>query len=97
MIPSAARALMLASLLLTLSSCSSNRYCLKPQEYQRAGSVSPLVPVEGLTLPESAAALSVPPPPKTAVPFGRLDGNGNGLCLDRPPEMAEPPAEPAAG
>jgi hypothetical protein len=73
-----------------LSGCASNRYCLGDQDYQRAESRPPIQPVEGLTFPDSASALRIPPPPAKSEPFGREDEHGDGVCLDRPPTLPTP-------
>ena|ERR1051326_7622868 len=84
---------------LLLASCASNRYCLGDQPYAHAPSVPPLQPVEGLKLPESSAALKIPPPSPNPVPFGQKikDAKGEEVveCLDRPPPMATPAEEKA--
>ena len=78
--------------LLILGGCASNRYCVGEQDYEKAQTLPPLKSVEGLRLPETAAALRIPPPPAVQVPFGTEDADGNGVCLDRPPPLAAPPA-----
>ena len=77
-----------------LVGCAGNRYCLGDQPYSHAASVPALQPAEGLKLPESSAALKIPPPPDDPVPFGTKTKNEKGKdvvqCLDQPPRM--PPA-----
>lgn len=82
-----------------LAGCAGNRYCMDEQPYQRAESIPPIEPTDGLRLPESAAALKVPPPPENAVAFGTLVSDASGRerreCLDQPPPMPEPKSPPA--
>ena len=77
-----------------LGGCVDHRYCLKPQPYQKAGSVPALHGTDGLTVPQSAGALVIPPPPEQRVPFGRqrssADGKTEAVCLDQPPAMPKP-------
>lgn len=76
-----------------LAACAPNNYCLKEQKYAHAENRPPLTPVAGLSLPDSATALRIPPPPTAVVPFGYRNEQGAGVCLDKPPTM---PAAPAA-
>lgn len=91
----------LAAAALLLGACSASSYCTGVQPYEKAKSVPPLRPAGDLKLPESAAALKIPPPPAKAVAYGETykdaDGDNAVRCLDKPPEMA-PVAEarPAA-
>jgi hypothetical protein len=84
---------------LLLAGCAGNR-CLGDPPYAHAQSVPPLKPVEGIKLPESTAALKIPPPPANAVPFGQKvkDEKGEEVvqCLDRPPPMPKPVEEKPA-
>lgn len=77
---------------LVLTGCASNRYCLGEQDYQNAENLQPLQPVEGLKLPTSPTALKIPPPAAKPVAFGVANAKGDGVCLDKPPPMAQPPA-----
>lgn len=79
------------------SGCASNRYCLAEQDYQQAENLQPIQPAPGLSLPESAAALRIPPPPAKVVPFGTRDAEGNGVCLDRPPPLPAASTPGASG
>ncbi|MDB5968943.1 MAG: hypothetical protein JWQ90_1393 [Hydrocarboniphaga sp.] len=79
-----------------LGGCAANHYCLADQKYEHAENRPPLTPVEGLSLPDSATALRIPPPPVATVPFGVRNEAGEGVCLDKPPPMPAPAAAPAA-
>ena len=90
---------------LALAGCAIGTYCEGDQKYHKAESLPPLAGAEGVTLPESASALKIPPPPANPVAFGErykdADGDDAVRCLDKPPEMPAPiepkPAEtPAA-
>lgn len=73
-----------------VAACSSNSYCLVKQDYQKAEVVPELKPVEGLAMPASPSALRLPDRPTNAVPFGVKNADGDGVCLDKPPQMAMP-------
>lgn len=73
-----------------LAACSTNSYCLGEQDYQKAQVVPELRSAEGLTMPNSPSALRLPAAPASVEPFGRRDEEGGGVCLDKPPEMAQP-------
>jgi hypothetical protein len=81
---------------LALSGCALSTYCEGEQRYQAAESYPPLQGVEGVKVPESQAALRIPPPPPNAVAYGETykdeDGDDAVRCLDKPPAMPEPPA-----
>ncbi|MGH8523129.1 MAG: hypothetical protein ACREXY_02600 [Gammaproteobacteria bacterium] len=79
-----------------LSACSTNSYCLAEQDYQKARVVPEMRSAEGLTMPNSPTALRLPPEPSSNEPFGKEDSEGAGVCLDKPPDMAEPAAPPEA-
>jgi hypothetical protein len=85
---------------LALGGCVAGSYCEGTQDYQRAKSVPPLQPAEGIKVPESEGALRIPPPPANSVPYGELardeDGDEYVRCLDKPPEVPPPAPEPAA-
>lgn len=89
---------LLIPVLLSLGACAANTYCMGEQPYQKATSVPPLRPAGDLKLPESPAALRIPPPPATPVPYGQTvkdkDGDDAIRCLDKPPEMAIAPEAP---
>jgi hypothetical protein len=83
------------------SGCASHSYCLGDQPYTHAKSVPALQPADGLKIPESSAALKIPPVPATEpVPYGRKVKNDKGdqviECLDRPPSMPSEPAKPTS-
>jgi len=84
--------LMVASL--ALSACASNRHCAGVQPYQEAKTLVPPTSLDGLTVPESASALRIPPAPEKPVGFAieRPDPEDPGEttmeCLDLPPRMA---------
>lgn len=87
------RLLFAGTVVLTLSACGANRYCVVEQEYQSAETVPELKSAEGLTLPQSPSALKLPPPPAERVPFGTVSDSGSGICLDKPPAFVEPPEQ----
>lgn len=84
------RSMLVVACAVLLAGCASKR-CLSDQPYAHAESVPALKPVEGVKLPEAAAALKIPPPPANPVPFGEKvkDAKGEEVvqCLDRPPPM----------
>ena len=94
------RTLALAPVL--LAGCAANSYCLGEQAYQAAPSAPTLKTVEGVKLPDSASALTIPPAPPSAAPYGRTytdeDGDEKVACLDKPPAMPalQAPAAPEA-
>ncbi|MGB0955506.1 MAG: hypothetical protein ACPGZP_05835 [Panacagrimonas sp.] len=88
------RGLGVIAAVLLFSACSSNRYCLSAQEYQGAADLPALQSAEGLKLPESPAALRIPPESPNAAPFGVRDEQGNGICLDQPPVLRLPADRP---
>ncbi|HKY22262.1 MAG TPA: hypothetical protein VJM31_13700 [Vicinamibacterales bacterium] len=75
-----------------LSACSGNSYCLVQKDYQKARVVPELRSTEGLAMPNSPTALRLPPEPASNEPFGKKDARGAGVCLDKPPDMAQPAA-----
>ena len=92
------RLVLLAPVLaLALTGCAVSSYCEGDQKYHKAESLPPLSGAEGVTLPESASALKIPPPPANPVAFGEhykdADGDDAVRCLDKPPDMP-PPVEP---
>ncbi|HEY0974233.1 MAG TPA: hypothetical protein VGE57_07050 [Solimonas sp.] len=83
---------------LGLAACGSNRHCQGDHPYQRAQTLPPPAPIEGLKWPESPSALRIPPAPaQAATPYAYQDGDAGLQCLDVPPRMPpEPAAAPAA-
>lgn len=84
----------LSLLLITglLAACGTTRHCEGDFPYQRAQSLPPPAPVEGLSWPESPSAMKIPPPQATVVPYaspGQTDAKGKPQtqCLDVPPRM----------
>ena len=65
--------------------------CHKPQEYQGAKEVSPLIVPEGLDKPNTAGALVVPTVALAPPPPGPKD-----TCLDIPPRYQAAPSNKAA-
>jgi uncharacterized lipoprotein len=99
LLPSVAAALLLAG-------CGGmSRHCVGEFEYQRAETLPPPAPVEGLTMPDSVAALRIPPPPAESVPYAREypdPENPNKTrvdCLDVPPriKLGQEAPEPVQG
>ena len=78
-----------------ITGCASHSYCLGDQPYTHAKSVAPLQTAEGLKVPESNAALKIPPEPAQSIPYGRKVKDEKGEetieCLDRPPPMPAAP------
>lgn len=93
------RTMLLAACAVLLAGCAGSR-CLGDQPYAHAPSVPPLQPVEGLKLPDSSAALKIPPPPANPTPFGQKVTSEKGKeaveCLDQPPRMPRSADEPPA-
>lgn len=87
-----------------LSACGGvSRHCVGEFEYQRAQTLPAPGKIEGLSLPDSASALQIPPAPENPVPYARQvpdpedPGEMRTECLDVPPPLTikpEPP-EPA--
>jgi uncharacterized lipoprotein len=65
--------------------------CHKPQEYQRAREVPPLIVPEGLDKPNTSGALVVPTVELAPPPPGPKD-----TCLDIPPKYQPAPSNKAA-
>jgi hypothetical protein len=88
--------------ILALGGCAVASYCEGVQDYQRARSLPPVQPTDGLRVPESETALRIPPPPANPVPYGRIEKDEDGddvvRCLDKPPALPPLvlPPEPAA-
>ncbi|SEQ58453.1 hypothetical protein SAMN04488038_10860 [Solimonas aquatica] len=84
---------------LLLSACSANRRCAGTPSYQKEDTLPAPGAVEGLTVPTSPSALSIPAQPAQSEPFGKkvkdADGRSRYECLDVPPPFNPPPA-PAA-
>jgi hypothetical protein len=91
--------LLLLPVLALFSACTVNTYCEGEQDYAKAESLPPVRSAEGVKVPESQSALRIPPPPKTAVPYGEPakdeDGDDIVRCLDQPPNLPPPAAEAA--
>lgn len=96
-----ARASVLLAIALMLGGCGgASRHCVGEFEYQRAETLPPPTQVEGLTMPDSVAALRIPPPPAESVPYAREYPDPENPkktrvdCLDVPPRIRltqEPP------
>ena len=65
--------------------------CHHPQEYQRAGQVTPLKVPAGLDSPNTQGAMAIPEAVLAAPPPGSKDA-----CLDAPPRYVPAPANKAA-
>ena len=93
------RSILIAACAALVAGCASHSYCLGDQPYTHAKSVPPLQAADGLKVPESNAALKIPPPTASAVPYGRKVKDAKGdekvECLDRPPPMPEQKPEEA--
>jgi len=86
-----ARALILITLAALASGCAGRNRCMSTDAaYQQAETLPPLQPAEGLKLPESPAALRIPPAPAVTASLPE------GQCLETPPALKEPAAAPAA-
>jgi hypothetical protein len=94
------RFVLIAACAALMCGCASHSYCLGDQPYTHAKSVAAPQPVDGLKIPESSAALKIPPAPAETVPYGRKvkDEKGETVveCLDRPPPMPAEPAKPSS-
>lgn len=87
-----------------LSACGgAARHCTGELEYQKAETLPPPAAVDGLSVPQSASALQIPPAPKQPVGFARTVQDETGAerteCLDMPPRMrvTEEPPEAVIG
>ncbi len=89
------RMVMAATVAACLSGCNLlNKFqpnCHKPQEYQRAKEVPPLIVPQGLDKPNTSGALAVPTVELAPPPPGRKDA-----CLDIPPRYQAAPSNKAA-
>ena len=89
----------LAVLALLLAGCASGR-CDGDRKYLKAGSVAPIRGTADLQLPESPAALRIPPlsdAARAAAAEPLAAGGGRrSACLDMPPTMPPVEPEPAA-
>jgi uncharacterized lipoprotein len=89
-----------AALLIAGCSGGMSRHCVGEFEYQRAETLPPPEQVEGLTMPESVAALRIPPPPEQPVPYAieypdpAKPGKTLVNCLDVPPRIRVAPEPP---
>ncbi len=83
-----------------LAACSNTRYCARPQPYENATSIPPIVAPEGLKIPTPSTALIVPEAQGDALTYGYLSpdpaqpGKRRIQCLDQPPPI--PPLADAA-
>ncbi|AXQ27624.1 hypothetical protein D0B54_02565 [Solimonas sp. K1W22B-7] len=82
-------AVLLSLATLMLAGCASRNACVGDTSYQQATSLPPPVTVDGLKMPESAAALRIPPAPAAAAA-------PSDVCLQTPPPMP-PVTEDKAG
>ena len=77
-----------------LNACATNKECADDQSYRQATSVAPIVGSNGITVPESAAALHIPPASgKEVAVVPPTNVNRRSACLDFPPEIAAPAAK----
>jgi hypothetical protein len=95
------RPLAVVGVALLLAGCGGvSRHCVGEFEYQRAETLPAPASVEGLTMPESVAALRIPPPPAEPVPFAREYPDPDNPaktrvdCLDVPPRINLAPEPP---
>ena len=81
--------LLLVLTTLTLGACASNKECGGNTSYRHADTVPPIVGSGGLTVPDSPAALRIPPvsaeEKAQAVPKA---SNSRTACLDFPPDIS---------
>jgi hypothetical protein len=91
---------------LLLSGCAAGGHCAGTFPYQQAELAPQLQSVDGIQVPESSAALRVPPQPELVVPYAmvtedpRRPGRSRVSCLDVPPRLPQEqmvPAEEASG
>lgn len=79
-----------------LSACAStrNQECGGTVDYRNAESVEPVKGTDGIAVPESPAALRIPPPskPEAALPATK-NPNRRTTCADFPPEIDEKAAQ----
>jgi hypothetical protein len=79
-----------------LSACASNRnqVCGGTAEYRSAGSVEPVKGMGEIAVPESPAALRIPPPskPEATLPEPK-NRNRRTSCADFPPAIDEKAAQ----
>jgi hypothetical protein len=84
--------------LLALGACSTSSYCEDQPDYELATSVPALKGDDKLQLPQSEAALKIPPRPENVVAYGEPykdeEGDDEVRCLDKPPEMPKLPEAP---
>jgi uncharacterized lipoprotein len=89
------RIVMIVAAAVTMSGCALlgklQPNCHKPQEYQAAREVPPLIVPEGLDKPNTSGALVVPTVQLAPPPPGRKD-----TCLDIPPRYQAAPSNKAA-
>ena len=92
---SAAKWLGAAGAVVLLAGCSLNQRCEGVQRYQEAETLPTPSAIDGLTIPDSPAAMRIPAAPAEPVPYGRklTDPNTKETytsCLDTPPRIALP-------
>lgn len=81
--------------ILLLSGCAAGGHCVGTFPYQEARLAPQLQPVDGIQVPESSAALRVPPPPEQVVPYASYTedparpGRPRVSCLDVPPRLPQ--------
>jgi len=91
----------LAAATLLFAGCAENRYCAKPQDYERAESIPAIHAVDNLKVVPSPDAYLIPAVPDNPVPFGQKvpvpgkPGDTQWACLDQPPPLPRPAAQPA--
>jgi hypothetical protein len=86
---------------LLLSGCAAGGHCVGNFPYQQAELAPQLQPVDDIQVPESSAALRVPPPPQQVVPYAMVTedpsrpGRSRVSCLDVPPRLPQEQLVPA--
>lgn len=87
------RSLLMIGTAIALSACQANRYCARPQAYESAPSIPPLVGSDTLRIPTTPTALKVPDAKGDSLTFGygvpdpAHPGKSRIECLDRPPPI----------
>ncbi|GAC1623212.1 MAG: hypothetical protein NVS9B10_08030 [Nevskia sp.] len=77
----------------SLSACAANRRCARPQAYENAPSIPPLVGTDTLKVPVTSTALKVPEAKGESLTFGYVTpdparpGKTKVECLDLPPPI----------
>lgn len=81
--------LLAAVALLALSACSTTPECADDRGYLNAQTVPPIVGGNGITVPQSPAALRIPPAKEgETASVAPTNTNRRTACLDFPPEIA---------